>query len=277
MRVRLSSPFAREGRSEANACEAREGDQLFLRQTASPALARDPLPAEGGEAMQRPLVIPFQGKMVGRCGCACLRLLPAKDGAKRTRAKRGREIGCSFARRHPPALARDPLPAEGGEAMQRPLVIPFQGKVVGRCGMRLSSPFKGKEWGRGSRLSSPFQGKGDRGGWLLRVAKTPLRFENERSERADARDALRAGGARTIQISRSDTAECVHRQACISHELRKTFPAERHSLGVRGRGIDRRKRREIGAEPCRELQLLRVVARGTDPCLMRQRPLAQLA
>src|SRR6185437_8433418 len=84
--------------------------------------------------MQRPLVIPFQGKVVGRCGCACLRLLLAKDGAKRTRAKRGREIGCSFARRHPPALARDPLPAEGGEAMQRPLVIPFQGKVVGRCG-----------------------------------------------------------------------------------------------------------------------------------------------
>src|SRR6185437_7994633 len=141
-----------------------------------------------------------------------------------------------------------------------------------------ATPFLRKGLRRCSaRLSSPFQGKGDRGGWLLRVAKAPLRFENERSERADARDALRAGGARTIQISRSDTAECVHRQACISHELRKTFPAERHSLGVRGRGIDRRKRREIGAEPCRELQLLRVVARGTDPCVMRQRPLAQLA
>src|SRR6185437_11500885 len=81
--------------------------------------------------MQRLLVIPFQGKVVGRCGCACLRLLLAKDGAKRTRAKRGREISCSFARRHPPRLR----------------ATPFLRKGVRRCSARLSSPFKERWWG----------------------------------------------------------------------------------------------------------------------------------
>jgi len=112
-----------------------------------------------------------------------------------------------------------------------------------------------------------------------RNARDPLRSEGGEplKKRANARDALRAGGARTLQIIWPDTTECVHRQASIGHELRETVPADWLRAWMRGGCADGRKRREIGANFCGEFQFLRVVTRRTDPRTLRQGSLVQFS
>ena len=52
-------------------------------------------------------------------------------------------------------------------------------------------------------------------------------------KRADAGDALRTGGTRTIQVVRADAAERIHRQARVLDELRETIPTQRRRAGMR--------------------------------------------